>query len=490
MHINVKVLIKTLGILTLIEGIAMIPCTAAAMSFEEWNVASPFFTVGLFCLCVGLVVLVLFKFDKISLRVHEGYLIACLSWLLCSFIGALPFYFCGHGYSFAASFFEAVAGFSTTGCTAIDLATMPRALILWQSISNWLGGMGILVLLVSIFPALGISGQTIASAESSGASIDKLGARFSDTGKVLYLTYIVFTVAEYALLSFSPMSSFDALVNTFSSVSTGGLLITPSNAAYFEMPYVRGVILVFTVLSSLNFTLYYFLIHGAPERFFKNVEVRVFTSLIAAATLLIALSLRLSGTYSHFWQAIKDSLCQVIAFISTSGYYVCDYTQWPTFAIAVLFTLLFVGGCSMSTSGSLKVIRVVVLFKLIHRSIFKQIHPHSVKAVVVDGKAVPAQRVSAITSHIMLFVSIFFFACVMLSLNNFDMETTISTALGMFTNTGMALGEVGTSGYFGMYNSFSLFFMSLLMIAGRLEIYALLLIFTKDFWRLDRVRNL
>ncbi len=492
MHIsiNVKVLIKTLGILTLIEGIAMVPCTAAAMYFEEWGAASSLFVTGLFCICPGFVILTLLKFDKIHLRIHEGYLIACLSWVLCSLIGAFPFYFSGQGYSFAGSFFESVAGFSTTGCTAFDFDTMPRALLLWHAVSNWLGGMGILVLLVSVFPALGISGQSIASAESTGPSLVKVGAKFSDTGKFLYLTYAVFSLVEFILLSLSPMGFFDALVNTFSSVSTGGLLITPENEAYFALPYVRCVIMIFTLLSSLNYTLFYFVLHGKPELFFRNVEVRIFGAIIAGATFLIALSLRLSGTYSSFWQAIKDGLCQVISFISTSGYFVCDYTKWPTFAVAVLFTLLFIGGCSMSTSGSLKVVRIVVLFKLIRRSIFKQIHPNSIKAVIVDGEAVPAQKVSGITSHIILFFGIFFLSALVLSLNNLDMETTLSTAIGLFTNTGMALGKVGASGNFGIFNSFSHIFLSFLMIAGRLEIYALLLLFTKTFWSLDRVKNI
>lgn len=489
MHINTKVLIKILGVLTLIEGIAMVPCTSAAMHYEEWPAASALFVTGLFCICAGFVILILFKFDKISLRIHEGYLIACLSWIFCSFIGAFPFYLSEQGYSFAGSFFESVAGFSTTGCTAFDFDTMPKSLLLWHAVSNWLGGMGILVLLVSIFPALGISGQSIASAEATGPSLVKVGAKFSDTGKFLYLTYAAFTATELILLCHSPMGFFNALVNTFSSVSTGGLLITAENKMFFADPYVRGVILIFTVLSSLNYTLFYFIIHGKPGRFFRNAEVRVFGGIIAVATLLIALSLKLSGTYASLWQAIKDSLCQVISFISTSGYFVCDYTQWPTFAVTVLFTLLFIGGCSMSTSGSLKVIRIIILYKLIKRGIFKQIHPNSVKAVVVDGNAVPAPKVSAITSHIMLFVGIFFLASLVLSLNNLDMETTLSTAIGLFTNTGMALGEVGATGYFGMFNSFSHIFLSFLMIAGRLEIYALLLLFTKTFWSLDKVKN-
>ena len=208
------------------------------------------------------------------------------------------------------------------------------------------------------------------------------------------------------------------------------------------------------------------------------------------STILIALCLKFTGTYSSLWQAVKDSLCQVTAFIATSGYYVCDYTKWPTFAVVILFTLLFIGGCSMSTSGSMKVIRFVVFVKLIKRGIFRQIHPRAVKAVVIDGEAVPADKVSAITSHILLYFGVFFFSCIMLSFNNFDMETTITTAIGVFSNTGMAMGEAGCTGYFGMFSQFSQFFLALLMIMGRLEMYAMLLLFSKSFWRLDSVKSI
>ena len=295
---------------------------------------------------------------------------------------------------------------------------------------------------------------------------------------------------EFVLLALGPLSIFDALINTFSSISTAGLLITPANAAAFDTVYVRMVVMVFTLFSSLNYTLFYFMLRGDFKTVLRNVETRVFGFIIIGATLAIAVSLKISGTYTSLWQAVKDALCQVVAFISTSGYYVCDYTQWPTFSIIVLFSLLFVGGCCMSTSGSLKIMRVIVFLKLIRRGIFRQIHPRAVKAVVIDGRAIPADKVSAITTHILLFFAIFFFSSLVLALNNFDLETTISTSIGLFSNTGMALGEAGASGYFGMFNSFSHFYMCFMMIAGRLEIYAVLLLFSKSFWKIDSVNSI
>lgn len=489
MRINYKVHIKILGFLTTIAGVGMIPCSAVGMYFGELTAAKNLLITSLICLCAGFFVLTQLRFSKISLRFHEGWLIACMSWVYCSLLGAIPFYFGGMDYTAIGSFFEAAAGFTTTGCSVFDINDMPKCLMMWKALASWFGGMGILVLVVSIFPALGISGQSIASAETTGPAIAKLDAKYADTGKFLYMVYMAFTVAEFILLVLGPLDWFDALITTFSSVSTGGLVITSANEALFSSIYVRMVVLVFTVLSSLNFCMYFLIRQKRFKEALGNIEIKMFFIIIGISSLLIALCLKLTGTYSSLWQAVKDSLCQVVSFISTSGYFVCDYTKWPTFTVVILFTLLFIGGCSMSTSGSMKVIRFVVFLKLIKRGIFKQIHPRSVKAVVIDGEAVPADKVSGITTHILLYLGVFFFSCIMLSFNNFDMETTITTAIGLFSNTGMAMGEAGCTGYFGMFNSFSQFFLSLIMIMGRLEMYAVLLLFSKSFWRLDSVRS-
>lgn len=490
MHINYRVYIKILGFLTMIAGLGMLPCSAIGMYFGEWVPSGTLLVMSLICVSVGFVVLTQLRFSKVKLRFHEGWLIACMSWVYCSLLGAVPFYFGGMDYTLIGSIFESVAGFTTTGCSVFDIDTMPKCLMMWKAVASWFGGMGILVFVVSLFPALGISGQSIASAETTGPTISKLDAKYADTGKFLYLVYLGFTVIEFILLVLGPLDWFDALINTFSSVSTGGLVITSASKTLFSSTYVRMVIMTFTVLSSLNFCTYFLIGQKRFKESLLNIETKFFLIIIGSATALIALSLKLSGTYSSLWQAVKDSLCQVVSFAATSGYYVCDYTKWPTFAVVILFTLLFIGGCSMSTSGSMKVIRFVIFMKLIKRGIFRQIHPHSVKAVVIDGKAVPADRVSSITTHILLFFGVFFFACVMLSFNNFDMETTITTAIGFFSNTGMALGEAGWSGYFGMFSPFSQVFLCVLMIMGRLEMYAVLLLFSKSFWKLDSARSI
>lgn len=484
MGFNLKAITKILGLLTLIEGLFMLPCIGTAMHYQEWPAASSLFTASIFCICIGLVILTQFKFDKILLRPKDGYFIACASWIYCSLLGALPLFFCGEGFSFINCFFESVAGFSTTGCSVLDINEVPMSMLMWRAMCHWMGGMGILVLLVSIFPLWGINNQSIATAEAPGSHSTKIEANYSDIGRFLYISYFTLSAAEYALLVISPMDWYNALLTTCSSISTAGLIIRPDSAWMYELEYVRAVVLIFTILSSMNYMVYFLLVKKKSSEAFSNIEVKFYLGIIAVATILVSLSLKISGTYDNLWQAVKDSLCQVVSFISTSGYFVCDYTQWPSFAVTILVLLLFIGGCSFSTSGSLKIIRIVVLLKLIKRGLLQQIHPRMVKAVMLDDQTpVSSRTAAAITTHALLFFCVFILGCVFLSFNNFDMETTVTSAIGLFSNTGMALGLAGCSGYFGMFNEFSQLVMSVIMIAGRLEMYAIVIVCAKSFWK-------
>ncbi len=487
MGFNYKAIIKILGILTLIEGVFMLPAFAVGLYFCEWKAAGSLFTISIICISVGFVILTQLRFDKIALRSREGYFIAFASWIYCSFLGALPIYFCGQGFTLINCIFESVAGFTTTGCSVIDINNIPLCLLLWRALCHWLGGMGILVLLISIFPLWGINNQSLAVAETPGAHSSKIEAKSSDMGKFLYLSYLTLSATEFILLIIGPMDWYNALITTCSSISTAGLIILPDSSWMYDTLYVHIVVMIFSVLSSLNYVVYFLAVRKKWKEIFKNNETRVFLIIIASATILITLCLKLTDTYQSIWLALRDALFQVVSFISTSGYFVCDYTTWPAFATTVLMILLFIGGCSFSTSGSLKIIRVLVLFKLIRRGFIQQIHPRMVKAVMLDENTpVSAKTASSIATHTMLFFITFFLGAILLSFNNFDMETTVTTSIGMFSNTGMALGVPGCSGYFGMFNGFSQAVMCFLMIAGRLEMYALVIVFARSFWKPDK----
>ncbi len=484
MGLNYTAITKVLGILTLIEGYCMLPVLVVSIHFEEWSCASAFLTISLIYLSIGFVILTQLKFNKINLKAREGYFIAFMSWLYCSLLGSLPIYFCGQDFPLISCFFEAVAGFTTTGCTVLDVNLIPKSMLLWRAVCHWLGGMGILVLLVAIFPLWGINNKAISMGETPGGTSSKgIDANTRDTGKFLYTIYVLLSAIEFLLLVLGPMDWYNALISTFSSISTAGLIIKDEFAFMYASGYSRAIVLIFTILSSMNYLFYFHLYKRKWTEAVGNIEIRMYLLVIAVATILVSFSLRISNTYSNLWQAIKDSLCQVVSFISTSGYYVCDYSAWPTFSVTVLLLLMFIGGCSMSTSGSLKIIRVTVLLKLLRRGILKQIHPNMIRAVMLnEDTPVQAKNASAITMHTLLFFVVVGLGTLLLSFNNLDMETTFSTTIGIFSNTGIALGESGTSGYFGMFNGFSQLVMIALMIAGRLEMYAVVILFMKSFW--------
>ncbi len=470
--------------LAVIEGITLLPCAIVAKLDNYGAQSANLLVLAAIYLASGIFAFIFVRGYKIQLKLRDGYFIACASWLFCSLLGAVPFLISGMNYSIIGSLFESIAGFTTTGCSVFDINVMPRSLLLWRSILNWIGGMGILVLVTSVFPALGIGGQAIASSETTGPSLQKIGTKFSETGKFLYITYLTLSALEFVFLSFK-LAPFDALINTFSSISTGGLFIRDIAQMPFQTTYIRLVVTIFTLLSSINYTLYFLIITGKWRVALKNYELKIFLIIVGCATIILTLALMFTNVYASPFIALRDAFFQVVSFISTSGYFIADYTAWPTFTLVLLFSLLFIGGCSMSTTGSLKVTRVVTVFKIAKRGVYKLIHPASVKAIIIDGKPLPAKKVSEITTHILLFFFILIIGCIALATSNLGIEETITTTLGIFTNTGLALGQAGIRGYFGDFNIFSQLFMCFLMIAGRLEMYSLLLMFTKSFWSID-----
>lgn len=485
--LNYQVITKILGIIILIIGLFMLPALFCAWFYNEpGNLRALMISSGI-TIAIGAAIVLLVKPAQARFRAREGYIVVALCWLTASFFGSLPYYLSDFTESFIDSFFESAAGFTTTGCTAIGPEIMPKALLMWKAITHWLGGMGILVFVISILPALGINGQLIARAETPGPVLQKMTVRMSDSAKILYITYISLTLLEFLLLCLSPsMTPFDSLINTMGSISTGGLFAHPSGVAYYNSIYVEIIISIFTVLASVNFILYHYAVTRKWSYVLRDIELRAFLWIIAVAVILCTACLYFQGNYPGFGQALRDSFFQVISMVTTSGYSSADYTLWPTACQLILFTLLFIGGCAASTSGSIKVIRIMVLCKLVWRGVYKRVHPRSVVAVKFDGKAVSAPVVSAITVFILTYIGLFLFSCIVLSLQNLDIETTIASAASIMSNTGMSFGDVSYLADYSMYNGALKIYLSLLMIIGRLELFTIVILFTRSFWGRDR----
>ena len=484
--INYKAMVRILGIIMFIVGLSMLfPLIYAKVTGDPAGVFA-FSRCAVPTIIIGALMSFLIRAPRAKFRSREGYIVVASCWVLASLIGAFPYMLTGYAENFIDAFFESTSGFTTTGCSAVDGAVLSRSLMLWKAISHWLGGMGILVFVISILPALGINGQIIARAETPGPVMEKMTVRMSDSAKILYITYLTFTVIEFILLLFSgKMPVYDAVINTLGSISTGGLMVHPEGIAVYDSLFVEIVISVFCVLASINFILYHYVVTGKASYLLKDIELRVFIIIIVLATLVCTLGLVFQSDTS-FGEALRESFFQVVSMATTSGYTRSPYIIWPAVCQFTLLTLMFIGGCAASTSGSIKVIRVVVMFKLIWRGCIKRMHPRSVVAVKVGGNAISAPVVSQITVFILLYMMIFLMSSLLMSFQGLDMETTITATLAMLSNTGAAFGEAAALGNFSMFHPLIKIYLSALMIIGRLELFTIIILFTRNFWGRDR----
>lgn len=484
--INYKAILRILGIIMLIIGLSMtIPWIYAEMT-EDISSAVAFRKCTPPTIIAGVFVAFFVKAPHARFRAREGYIVVASCWIFASLIGAFPYALSDFTESYIDAVFESTSGFTTTGCTAVNQAVLSRSLILWKAISSWLGGMGILVFVISILPALGINGQVIARAEAPGPILEKTTMRMSDSAKILYITYLSFTLLEFLLLMASgKMPAFDAAVNTMGSISTGGMMVRPEGIAYYDSLYVEIIISVFCVLASLNFILYHYAATGKFSYLIKDIELRAYLIIIAAAIIICTVGLALQSD-NTFIQALRESFFQVISMSTTAGYTRSPYTVWPTVCQMVLIVLMFIGGCGASTSGSIKVIRILVMLKLIGRGCTKRIHPRSVVAVKIGSNPISAPVVSQITAFILMYMSIFLLSSFIMSIQGFDMETTTTASLALLSNTGAAFGETASLGNFSMFHPALKLYLSALMIVGRLELFTIIILFTRNFWGKDR----
>lgn len=489
MYFRLKTLLKVIGFLLAVTGAAMYPAMLCALWYDLPVLARAFAFTGTASLIIGLMLYRLLPPSGKGLRARDGYLAVTLGWLLCALLGAIPFFVSGEVSGFTSALFESLAGYTTTGATVTPHRfSMP--LLLWKATIHWLGGMGILVFIIAVLPAMGIGGQRIASAETPGAGLSRMSPRVQEMTKYLYTTYLWMTLAEFFLLWIgSDMNGYEAAVNTLGSISSAGLFLHPDGISYYHSLFVELVISCFSILTSINFLVYIYILRRNFETLRDNIEVRAYLIVIGAATLVVTASLWLSGTFPTVSSALRHGFFQVVSFASTSGFSIDDYSGWPALCQAVFFLLMFVGGCSGSTAGSLKVIRVLIVFRIIARGFYKRIHPRSLRAIKLGSTSVPAPMVTAVTSFTLIYGVTFFIGSLILSLQGLDLETTMSTAISMLSNTGIALGAIGSSGCFAVFSAPLQLVMCFMMLIGRLELITVFLLFAPSFWNPDRVQT-
>ena len=438
----------------------------------------------LFCLVLCMLLSFPFTLKKPQNTVFyakEGFVAVALSWIALSLIGSLPFIITGYIPNPVDALFETVSGFTTTGASILrDVEVLPKCLLFWRSFTHWIGGMGVLVFILTILPMSGGSHMTLMKAESPGPSVDKLAPKVKTTAKILYKMYIIITLIQIVLLIIGKMPVFDAVTISFGTVGTGGFGIRNDSIAGYNS-FCQIVITVFMIVCGVNFGAYHLLFTGKYKRAFKNSEVITYFLIIAAAIGVIVFNI--APSYDNFGAALRDSAFQVGSIITTTGYATTDFNLWPTLSKTIIVMLMFVGACAGSTGGGIKVSRFIILFKAIGKELFSIVHPKSVKKVTMDGKIIEHEVVRATNVYMSAYVMIFALSTLAICVDGRDLVTNFTAVAATFNNIGPGLAGVGPTSNFADFSIFSKLVLIFDMLAGRLEIFPMLMLFYHRAWK-------
>ncbi len=482
MAINKRAIFKITGFLAVLIGVAMFPAYLMAESLQEHGAAHGFAVTSLGAIGAGFSQLWYGRGKVPELRIRDGMLVVFLGWLFASLAGSFPYLISGVLLSFPDAFFESVSGFTTTGATVFsDVEALPRSILFWRAFCQWLGGMGILVFVISILPALRINGYNLLKAETTGLEVQKLDTRHHGSARKLYIIYISLTLLQILLLSLGKLSLFDASLLSFGSIASSGLNNYNKGLLQFNSMYVETVVGFFMILSCVNFSLYYYAIRKEFQKIWKNTELRAFLGIMAVSAVLVSLNLRMTETYDTV-NSLRYGVFQTVSFMTTTGNTSADFSGWPDFSKTLLTILTFIGGSSASTGGAIKVIRIVILSKLIWRSFSMRIHPNAVVSIKLQGKALDTGTVNAIVAFFFTYLTVFLVGAFVISFDVDDMTAAYLSSAAMLCNTGTNIGPLGILGNYAVFSGPAKLFMSLLMLTGRLEIYTVLLLGTKAFW--------
>ena len=476
---NYKCITYILGWILKVEGVFLALPLAVSLLYRERT-----WPVFLACALLSLVLGTALSFkrpENFQFYAREGYVGVALGWIVMSLVGALPFYFTGEIPSFTDSLFEIISGFTTTGASILPrVEDLSNGILIWRSFSHWIGGMGVLVFVLQIMPMT--SGQTmhLMRAESPGPSVSKLVPRIRTTAFFLYGIYVMLTVLEIILLLLGRLPMFDAVCTAFGTAGTGGFGIRSDSIAGYN-PYVQVVVTVFMMLFGTNFAFYYLIIARKLKDAFCMEEVKLYFGIFAAATLLITINIL--SQIGNVGDSLRHAAFQVASIMTTTGFATADFDKWPEFSRTLLVFLMFVGACAGSTGGGIKVSRILMYMKTIKKELAILIHPRSVKVVLMDGKKLDHPVVRAANIFLISYAGILALSILLLSIDNFDFTTNVTAVISALNNIGPGLSLVGPSGNFAFFSGFSKYVLMFDMLAGRLEIFPMLLLFVPYTWK-------
>ncbi len=479
--INIKALLYVLGALFIFLAVALLFPAIISIIYQEDDLI-PILTSAAISAVIGIVLVIFFKI-RVDLKIKEGFALVTLSWLSFALIGALPFYISGYIPSYTDAFFETMSGFTTTGATILtDIEVLPHGLLFWRSFTQWLGGMGIILLSLAILPFLGVGGMQLYKAEVPGPEHDRLTPRIKNTAKILWEVYVLISVVEVVLLYFAGMDVFDAVCHTFGTMATGGFSTKNASIGYYNSPVIDTIIIVFMLIAGISFFLHYRALKGNYKSYWRDSEVRFFMGLVGLGTLVIVSNLVFLPEY-NILTSLQKGMFQSVSIITTTGYGTADFESWSNSSQMILFIFMFFGGCAGSTGGGMKIIRTLVLLKFGLNEIKRLIHPQAVLLVRINKKSIPNEIVANIAGFFMLYISLFVLGVVVMSFQGLDLLSSLGSVAATIGNIGPGLGSVGPTDNYAHINDFGKWFLSFLMLVGRLEIYTVIIMLTPVFWK-------
>ncbi len=474
-----------IGYLLCVEGVFMLPALAIAFYNKEQTSVKGF-AIAIIVLLVLAALLIRQKRSNAGIYAREGFVTVSLGWILISLFGALPFYISGAIPSFLDCWFETVSGFTTTGASILtDVEAMPRGLLYWRSFTHWLGGMGVLVFMLAVAPLAKGSGETfhLLRAESPGPSVDKLAPTMRHTTRILYSIYIALTLLQIVLLLLGGMPLFDSVTHTFGSAGTGGFSIKNASIGAYDSAYLQTVIGVFMALFGVNFTVYYLLLLRQFRAVYRNEEFRLYIGIILLTTAVIAIDIFPRYTELGVGKAVLDSFFQVSSIMTTTGYATTNFDLWPQLSRYLLVVLMIIGASAGSTGGGIKVARLVILWKAVKSQMQIMLRPRAIRPVRMDGKPLNEAVVRGTYAFSAVYAAICLVSVLLLTLDDYNLETTVTAVLACFNNIGPGLGMVGPVGNYAFLSPLSKLVLSFDMLLGRLEIFPLLMLFMPSVWR-------
>ena len=481
---NYKMMGRFIGKILMVEGVFMIPALLISLWEREFGAVKAFLWSIAVIFAVSLVLVALCRGTKNKFYAKDGLACVGISWIVMSLLGCLPFYISGAIPGFVDAFFEIVSGFTTTGASILPAVEgLPKGILYWRSFSHWLGGMGVLVFLLAISSVGGSdNGFTmhLLRAESPGPNVGKLVPKMKKTAEILYILYVVLTILNVVFLLAGHMPLFEAVCTAFGTAGTGGFGVKNDSIAGYS-PYIQNVCTVFMILFGVNFSCYYMLLIKQFKNVFRDEELRLYLGVMAGSILLITLNLK--GYYATLGETVRHAAFQVSSIMTTTGFATVDFDFWPGFSKAILLSLMVIGASAGSTGGGFKCGRLLLVLKSLQRSVHQVVHPQKVQAVRVNGTPVDEKILKNTNAYLAAYVIIIGVSFLLISVDSFSITTNFSAVLACFNNIGPGFEMVGPACNFAAYSTFSKLVLIMDMLAGRLEIFPILILFSRTTWR-------